>query len=1199
MKIITAKKLWPSRLGVGLVSCLFSVFTVNSALAAPVNIADVPPFLGASVEPNILFIIDDSGSMQFEMIPDNLAIATRYTFPPVSNMYGGGIYSSYIHTFDDDNPYNLVARSNDGNPLFYDPDKDYEPWFRGNRSQWDDADPEGAWYNPGRTASGMIDLTGQQTHDRWIDANESGAWHDTGDRNFWPITFYVKMGTGDDGVPSSYVRYQYRNNVMYSKVLPDGSEVQVNQLNWGNGKTRTVSEELQNFANWFSYYRSRTLASRAGIGNAFSQQPEGLRVGYGRLNKGSSSVDGVSTTVIENGVRLFKGSDRENFFTNLYTDDVPVAGTPLRNALYRAGKYFERTDDQGPWGAEPGTNNTADHLECRQSYTILMTDGYYGGSMDEVGNADGSDGEQIGDFKYEPVSPFKDEFSNTLADVAMHFWKRDLRTDLANDVPVSGINPAFWQHMVTFGIGLGVSGSIDPDDAFGAIGSDTVLEWPNPGESNSAKIDDLLHASVNSRGGFFSAADPETFAKELSDVLSLIISRVEESSTSAAASSAVLRKDALSFSAGFRSTDWSGALQAAEILKGGARGNLIWDAEYGLEAKGAAGRKLFTNNGSGGVVLSSLGALSETQQSALNTALDGTTDGLGQDRIDWLRGDNSANPRFRDRLFQPEGDASPRLRLLGDIIGSNPQFAGKTNFGHRRLPDPEGSSYAVFRSSSDYQSRDDVIYVGANDGFLHGFHSLTGEELFAYMPGELLSSNGDDPFAQVNELMEPQYNHRYYVDGTPTVGDAYIGGAWRTILVGTMGAGGRTVFALDVTDPENFDASDVLWEFTDPELGRGVESPQIVRLPSGEWAAVFGNGYNTQSNESALFVVDVSDGSLISKVMTGEGSDATPNGMSVPVVLTDSTTGIAKAAYAGDLRGHLWRVDLSSYKGTLLFTAARSDGTRQPITAAPQLASNPDGEAGDLVVVFGTGSYFRVGDSSATQVQSLYGIFDDGSASRVTRKNLLEQDIAIQKTVNYNVTVDGVTTSVPADIRVLTNNALGTNDEGWLVDLDRDIGERVVSKPSFPSGFPVKRVRFSTLIPDPNACSGGRDGYLMDIDLTTGGKTANHVFDLNRDGKFDAGDAADSNIVNGIKGITSGEELRVVLDGTTDLVVESVIEDLPENYKPPKEPGPDDPEDEGSSDYHDGDDGEPPCEGPLCGDAEGYNFGRQYWEELR
>lgn len=1198
MKIEFNKRSHLSRLRTGLATCVFGLLTFNSALAAPVQIADLPPFLGGSVAPNIMFIIDDSGSMQFELPESDYDRGTNYLFPPVSNMYGNGVYSSYIFTFQENNRYNRYFRSSANNTFFYNPVKTYEPWYKGDRSQWPQAKPSAAYRFPGRTASGDVNLTSDQKHPYW--AYDNGG---TGNqwRDYWPITYYMlKSSSSNRWAKSSYVQYQIRNSKGFVKDLGTGNETQVSEFSH-EGITRSVSEEIQNFANWFSYYRSRTLASRSGIGNAFSKQGEGMRVGYGRLNKGWGDLDGVNTSVIVDGVRLFKGTDREGFFNRLYKDDVPNKGTPLRNALYRAGKYFERDDDSGPWAAVPGGSKTADHLECRQSFTILMTDGYWSGDSPGVGNVDGKVGDEIGDYKYEPTSPFKDGYSNTLADVAMHFWARDLRTDLTNDVPVStklgNIDPAFWQHMVTFGVGLGVTGTVDAKTAFDAILSGDSITWPST-STDSGKVDDLLHAGVNGRGGFFNAADPDTFATQLTAVLTDIVSRVEESSTSAAASSAVLREDALSFSAGFRSTDWTGALQAAEILPGGARGRLIWDAEYGLESKGAASRNLYTYSAGSGVALKTISNLSTTQKAALNTATDGSVDGLGQDRINWLRGNNAANPSFKDRLYVPSiaGGAS-RLRLLGDIIGSNPQFAGKTNFGHRRLAGTEGSSYATYRASSDYQNRPDVIYVGANDGYLHGFDSLTGEELFGYMPSELVEPTTGNEFAQINSLMERNYSHRYFVDGTPTFGDVYIDDKWKTILVGSMGAGGKTIFALDVSDPENFDSSDVLWEFTDPELGYGVNSPQIVRLKSGAWAAVFGNGYNSESHKSALFVVNLKTGELIAQQSSSEGSSTSPNGMATPAVLIDQSSGNATAAYSGDLQGNLWRSDLTaSGVMTKVFTAKLTDGSRQPITAAPSLTPRTDRGPNDLVVVFGTGSYFRVTDSGDNQTQSLYGIFDGGSASSVVRSHLLQQTITEQTSTNYAVDKDGTATSEAVDIRTLSGNPLGTTDKGWYVDLDTSTGERVISRPSFPSGYPVKRVRFSTLIPDNNDCGGGREGYLMDIDLLTGGQTNKSVFDLNRDGKFNASDESDSSVVNGIKGVVSGEEIRVVLDNKTDLFVESVIVELPDDYTGPVDPTTD-PDSDGEDPGDPGDN--PPCEGPTCGEAEGFNFGRQNWEEFR
>ena len=228
--------LW-SRARTGLAACLFSALTFNSALAAPVQIADVPPFLGGSVAPNIMFIIDDSGSMQFEMPETDDDRGTEYLFPPVSNMYGGGIYTDNVFTFSENNPYSRYFRSSDNNPFFYDPTKTYEPWFRGDRSQWPDASPTGAYYFPGRTASGTLNLTARQKYDEWV--NGDGNYENNNDRNYWPITYYkLRSANADPWAKDSYFEYEIRGTNGYVKDLDSGIRVTVTEFSH-DGVTRT------------------------------------------------------------------------------------------------------------------------------------------------------------------------------------------------------------------------------------------------------------------------------------------------------------------------------------------------------------------------------------------------------------------------------------------------------------------------------------------------------------------------------------------------------------------------------------------------------------------------------------------------------------------------------------------------------------------------------------------------------------------------------------------------------------------------------------------------------------------------------------------------------------------------------------------------------------------------------------------------
>ncbi|MFC4260130.1 pilus assembly protein [Marinobacter lacisalsi] len=1172
-RINKMKALRVGRLQHGLIACLFGIFTFNSALAGPINIADFPPSLGGNVSPNVVFIIDDSGSMNFEYIPDDLN--DHYAAPTNS---GEDVSHKYYY-------------SPKVNFIYYNPDVTYRPPFK--------ADATGRMANSSYTSAWRDGYSGSDKKDlsddfqvTWVTlTNAFDGITGSGSNTFTDGGFYYKYDPSATDAASCEGDPEQNKCYRYVSV---------------NGES---AEQQQNFANWYSYYRTRLFTARASIGEAFDELDPSVRLGWGSINTGLGTRDSASVRAVRQGVRPYEDSHRQTFYNWLYSHSAS-GGTPLRRALEGAGRYYENS--AAAWADDPNNPSSGEKLECRQSFTILMTDGLWNGSdpsnLPTENDVDSHNGPVIvnpngADYQFKAdTDPFADDQGKTLADVAMHYWNRDLRDDIANKVPTSGRNPAFWQHMVSYGVGFGVTGSdgITPESAFNAISTGSNVPWGST-STPKGKIDDLLHAAVNSRGGYFNASDPTTLATALSGILQDMVSRVEQSTTAAAASSAVFRQGALSYSAGFRSTDWSGAVQATQILSGGARGKLIWDAERELESKGHGARKLYTYTGSAAVSLNSLGDLSASQQTALNTALDGTADGLGADRIDWLRGDNGANVNFRDREFQPEGSTNTYLRLIGDIIGSNPQYAGKTNFGFRRLPGSEGTSYATFRADQGYQDRPDVIYVGANDGFLHAFNSLTGEELFAYMPGEFLEPENGNAYAAVNELMSQQYDHKYFVDGTPVISDAYINGQWKTILVGTTGVGGKTVFALDITDPESFSASDVLWEFTHEDLGYGVSDARIVRLSDaagGKWAAVFGNGYNSLSNESSLFLVDLEDGSLINQLSTGEGDAAAPNGMAAPVVMADRTTGMAVRAYAGDLHGNLWRfsIDSNSPKTTKMFEATDGSGAAQPITAAPQVAYVPQGSNTEVVVVFGTGSFFRTTDIDDSQYQSLYGVYDDGKASGLDRGDLLTQTIETQSTANYMVQNGATTETQSLDIRIISDNAMGATDKGWHMDLDTSSGERVVSPAGFPSGYPVTRVRFSTLIPETNVCSTGQEGYIMDLDLLTGGQTENAVFDLNRDGEYGAGDAANSQVVNGVRNVLSGERISVIMDRGTDLFLDSEILDVPEEYDGPEEP---DPEPEPDPDDPDDPDPTPPCTGPLCGDAEDLRFGRQNWEELR
>lgn len=1112
-------------------------FPVQAAL----SLSDVPLFLTTAVDPNIIFTLDDSGSMQFEIMPEgNIIKDVRFVYPVRAGTYGGNTYSNYVVGFDADNKYTARLRSSHVNKIYYDPTVRYLPWSKADGSLMDNADPACAPHNPSNTAAGCRNLQENNSDTvgvKWLNSagnlvdatvtvTGTGKNKKTVYESFFPAVYFQYKGSGSIDSASSYTQVEIKSDKTYA-----GGP---GRTDCATVLTCTYDEEIQNFANWYTYYRSRVLLARAGVGRAFAAQGSNMRVAFGAINKGSTKIDEVSTETIITGVRRFSGSDRTNFFDKLYQHTVSNSGTPLRTAMQGVGEYLKREDDRGPWSDTPGQSGGVQPI-CRQNYHILMTDGYWESgkaSPTGIGNADNTAGEIITNhfpnatpatYQYKPELPYKDGNSNTLADVAMYYWKTDLRTDLANKVPTNARDPAFWQHMVSFTVGLGVEGTL-PSLPSGS-GS-----WPDPTTSSAKgeKIDDLWHAAVNSRGEFFSAQDPVTFASGLSSALNNMTARIS-SAAAVTTNTSRLNTGAQIYQAKFNSADWSGQLLAFNLESDASLGELQWEASEQLPAH--ADRSIFTHNGTSGLAFTAtnFSSFSTEQQTALDKNLSGVSDGQGMARIGWLRGDKSGE------ISQGGGFRNRNNGMLGDIVNSDLLYIKSLDFSYDSLPaaTPGQTSYHSYRQSNS--SRTPMVYTGANDGMLHAFNAQTGVELFAYVPAAIYSG--------LNRLPASGYAHRYFVDGNAYAGDAYIGAtpAWKTVLLGTLGGGGKSVFALDITDPVNFSASDVLWEFTDPDLGFVHGQAKIARLNDGSWAAIIGNGYNGNSDRAYLFIVDLQTGALIKKIPT---STSTNNGLSTPALVDTNGDKIIDVVYAGDLQGNIWKFDLSqsdiaqwdvAYKsgGTRkpLFTARNAGNQVQPITSPVEVGFH---KQNGYMIFFGTGQFIASGDATDKKVQSLYGIWDKGSSITETDRSTLQQQTITAETV------------IPPFERTVSSHSVDWETKrGWYIDLpqsDDDPAERSVIMPMLNFG----RVIFTTLIPSTDPCEAGGRNWLMLLDAETGGMMSKPQFDTNHDGKLDSGDRVIAGVSSdGIRSesvaISAGSLTHLIAATTTGAVEKVTI----------------------------------------------------------
>ena len=637
---------------------------------------------------------------------------------------------------------------------------------------------------------------------------------------------------------------------------------------------------------------------------------------------------------------------------------------------------------------------------------------------------------------------------------------------------------------------------------------------------------------------YFLVTNASTLQTQLEGAFKAILG-ITTSSSAVATNSTKLGSESLLYQARFKSDDWTGELRAspataalttagkAECPDGTVK-EICWDAGDLIPAPGD--RKIWTLNADPSASPSERGIpflwdrLADSQKTALKLNPVNPdpviADYEGQQRLAWLRGDLTEK-----KVHSASGTEltfRKRSRSMGDIVSFNPVLVKADYFGYELLPSGAGGSDYLSFYEANKQDRAAVVYVGANDGMLHAFDATTGVEKFAYLPGILIP--------ELDKLTKPGYAHRYYVNGQGFAGDAYLNGSWKTVLVASLGAGGRGIFALDVTNPDNFGAGNVLWEFTaanDPDMGYVMTAPLVVRMKNGEWAAVFGNGYNSASQQAFLFIVNLQTGALIKKIPTGRGLPSDPsNGLAPPELLTDET-GTVITAYAGDLLGNLWKFDLSAaLPGTdsasgwrsafspgdqpkPLFTAVSQDGEAQPITERPAIIKQAKHDDGGYIVMFGTGRYFEAGDNvvdfANEPVQSLYGIWDKQAQVTVAK------DTRITVLQEQTIVYEGAPTGFESTTRVLSQNPVDwTSKKGWFVDLWSPVakqnskreGERVVLRPIVRS----TRVIFTSLIPSSDPCVFGGDGWYMEIDAQTGGRVSYALFDLNNDAAFDQSD---------------------------------------------------------------------------------------------
>lgn len=668
-------------------------------------------------------------------------------------------------------------------------------------------------------------------------------------------------------------------------------------------------------------------------------------------------------------------------------------------------------------------------------------------------------------------------------------------------------------------------------------------------DANSNNIPETTEWDADGDGApdnYFLVINPLKMLTQMDKALAKIR---DDSGTSAALStnSFSFQTDTLLFQTRFNSDGWSGELNAYPVSAAGIS-DTAWQAQQKLVTESSSSRAILTydvdKTSSRGIPFT-WASMSSTTPTSLRTSLNktanGTVDALGSDRVTYLRGDAVTGMRTR-----PTISGTSSTNRLGDIINSQAQYVARPNFGYG------DGSYAAFSVAN--AGRTKMVYVGANDGMLHGFNATTGKELLAYVPSEMYRTRGTQQ--PLSKLTQTDYGktgnlHRYYVDGTPTIGDICTGscaasGDWKTILVGGLNGGGQGIYALDITNPSGFaegSASTIVkWEFLDhdhdgtsssttitgdAELGYTYSRPFIVKLcttrASGAivsgtpkicdaygWYVIFGNGYNNTeadgyagTGDAVLYVLDANTGYLVKKIALNEADGASSNGLSELAPIDLDGDGTIDYVYAGDLKGNLWRVDfiddnksnwapsLGSSSNPDPLYIAKDEQTptrqRQPITTAPDVIAHPEG---GVLVIFGTGSYLDTGDPATTQVQTVYGIWDkfDGSAVASTdRTNLQVQTVNTTSVTSTSTVTLSGGTTVTRDHDYRTVSA---NTLSWSTKKGwyMNLPETGERVAFNPQVLGGNLLKFVSAIPSADVCESGGTSWDYYIDALTGGR---------------------------------------------------------------------------------------------------------------
>lgn len=1068
---------------------------LSSGFVTATDVSKTPLIPTQVAKPNVIFGIDDSGSMDFEVMLNtndgamwwndatvlngvtgtgwdasgvplyNTTGASGNGWTKLVNLFPNGCGAAMRVLCDSSNHFAIAptyqfawVRSSAFNPLYYNPAVNY--------TVWSTAYVSGATKSfsalPGTAAAShplyatVDDLTAAtalptSTTTDLVFQMRPGMVVPAGGKiyknNAWVLqasNYTVPSGSSYVAAISYYPATYWVpetctvDNVSCARA-PNGTVLKRYEIKSGNTFPggRSYAAELQNFSNWYTFYRKRKLMLASSASTVLNSLTG--------MNIGSTDFNGNSTVTMYDTDSTDGTRNAKVVIGNFYSN-TSSGGTPTRETLKYIGEQFR-------------TNTNIVKYSCQKNAAFVMTDGF--------ANANSVTPPAYTSATYGGSAPYTTTYAGTLADIALSYYTNTITGTglVTGQVPASPPTATNPQndgnpnlHVNTYAMTLGARGTLWPavTNAY-----TSGVTWPNPTVDRSpTSVDDLWHATVNGRGQLFTASTPLETAQAIKAGLSNILS-TSGSQAAVAFSTVNIRLDeAVGFVGSYTPVGWSGDITAypVDITSGALMTNSpIWSANNVLMARDYTTRAIATYTGSFGTPITTA-----ANWTALATA--GKIPGTVTDFVAYLRGQRT----LETSTYQT------RTGLIGAVVNAEP------------------ASWLV----------DKVVYAASNEGMLHALDKSTGAELWAYAPKFVLADMA------TNATIGSSFST--ILDGTPVI--AKIGS--KTMLVGGRGTAGSGFYGLDVTNPRGLPtgggattqtdttvATRALWEFPNAStsatvassMGTATGRPLIVNTTRWGWVAIVTSGYNnTLDGKSRVFVLNATTGAVLDTLVTPNGTLAAEAGLS-QISGFQETDGTVQTLYGGDLQGNLWRFNLTASTVTRVATLTNAANATLPITAAPELTTFNNRR----LINVGTGRLLGVSDfSDTTTVNTFFSIWDNGTEvnpgyAQATAATNVRKFLAMRKitvAANGNRTAVGGTLTADSKVTCVSpktwqNGACysgagvdWTTQRGWYVELP--IGEKANTDPTVGLGI----LTWTTNSPSQTTCSSSSALYMADAE---------------------------------------------------------------------------------------------------------------------